>query len=393
MSHVPDNQLSTAPARVPGATDCRHCSAPLELSVVDLGMSPLCQTVCPTRSSSRCEVFYPLHVRACRRCWLLQIPEFVAPDELFTEYAYFSAYSDSWVEHARRYVEDDRRTSASSTRTASSSSSPRTTAICSSTSCRWAFRCSVSIPAANVAAAADGTRSPDADRVLRRRASPSGLSPKGGGPISYWRQNVLAQVPDLNDFVAGVKLLLAPGGTVDLRVPASRRAHRASRVRHDLPRALLLLLAARRSQAIFARTASARSTSSSSPSHGGSLRTFFATPRRLRTPPRPSRTTLGREERTVCAIRRRTRNSRNGSRSPSGRSSSFLFARACEGKHVVGYGAPGKGNTLLNYCGIRTDLLEYTVDRNPYKQGKHLPGTHIPIHPPSASPRRDPTRS
>ena len=362
-----------------GATMCRHCGAPLTLTVVDLGKSPLCQTVLTTEQLETGEVFYPLHARACDRCWLVQIAEFVPPEEIFTEYAYFSAYSDSWVEHARLYVDQ------MTTRLALGSDSfvvelasndgyllqhflPRGVPVLGVE------------PARNVAEAAIARGVPTVTEFFGEDLGRAIAADRGHADLVLGN-NVLAQVPDINDFVAGVSMLLGPGGTATFEFP-----HLATLIEHveydTIYHEHFSYFSLHAIRSIFGAQGLSLVDVEELSTHGGSLRVFLQHADAGTEPSDAVDEILAREDeqglldsKTYAGFAERVRESKRALLD-------LLIALRRDGKHVVGYGAPGKGNTLLNYCGIRTDLLDYTVDRNPYKQGKHTPGTHIPIHPP-----------
>jgi C-methyltransferase C-terminal domain/Putative zinc binding domain/Methyltransferase domain len=369
--------LEGQPAR--GASSCRHCESPLSLSLVDLGKSPLCQTVLTERGLGEPEVFYPLHARVCTNCWLVQIPEFVTPDGIFTEYAYFSAYSDSWVDHARRYVEMIM---------ARLSLGPDDLVVELASNDGYLLQHflphSVPVlgidPARNVAEAAIARGVPTLVEffgleLARRLAAEDRRSRLVLG------NNVLAQVPDINDFAAGVNVLLAEGGTATFEFP-----HLATLIEHleydtiyHEHFSYFSLFAIRE---IFGAQGLVVVDVEQIPTHGGSLRVFLGHADENRVVSPAVAALLEYEDaaglRDPETYRRFTAGVEMSKRSLL----ELLIRARDEGKQVVGYGAPGKGNTLLNYCGIRTDLLAYTVDRNPYKQGKYTPGTQIPIHPP-----------
>ena len=337
------------------------------------------------------EPFYPLHVFACERCYLVQLEAFVPPDEIFTEYAYFSAYSTAWVEHARAVRRDDPRAARARARTTSSSSSPRTTATCSSTSSAPASRSSGS------------TRRPTSPRRPRSAACRRSSTFFGRETARAPRRRGQAREPRRRQ----------------QRPRAGSRPERLRRRREDRCSATTgrRRSSSRTCSACSTGSSTTRSTTSTSrtsrsrrsrdPSRARArrLRRRGAVDARrlaarLRAARRAARTTTTRGRRRAA----RARGGREGLRSPeryarfaedvkeSKRALLDLLIRLRrEGKQVVGYGAPGKGNTLLNYCGIRTDLLDYTVDRNPYKHGLFTPGTHIPIHPAGAD-RRDAAR-
>jgi hypothetical protein len=362
-----------------GATACRFCGGRLGLSVVDLGMSPLCQTIVRPEELEQTEPFYPLHVRACEQCWLLQIPEFVPPAGIFTEYAYFSSYSTSWVEHARRYVEtiverDELGTGSFVVEVASNDGYllqhflPKGIPVLGIE------------PAANVAEAAVGRGVPTLVEFFGLELAERLVSERRKAELVVGN-NVLAQVPDLNDFVAGVKTLLAPGGTATFEVPHVARLLESveyDTIYHEHFSYFSLYTLAE----IFGAHALALVDVEELASHGGSIRTFFAHAEERRAVSPKVDAVLAREKaaglRSPEPYVRFAEEVRESKRALL----ELLAGLRREGKHVVGYGAPGKGNTLLNYCGIRTDFLDYTVDRNPYKQGAFTPGTRIPIYAP-----------
>ncbi len=362
-----------------GATACRFCGSRLELSVVDLGMSPLCQTIVRPEELEQTEPFYPLHVRACEQCWLLQIAEFVPPAGLFTEYAYFSSYSTSWVEHARRYVEMI---------VARGKLGPGSFVVEVASNDGYLLQHFLPNgipvlgiePAVNVAEAAVARGVPTLVEFFGLELAERLVSTHRQAELVLGN-NVLAQVPDLNDFVAGVKTLLAPGGTATFEVPHVARLLESveyDTIYHEHFSYFSLYTLA----GIFGAHGLALVDVEELPSHGGSIRTFFAHAEERTTVSPAVDAVVAREEaaglRTAEPYARFAEDVRESKRALL----ELLAGLRREGKHVVGYGAPGKGNTLLNYCGIRTDFLDYTVDRNPYKQGAFTPGTRIPIHPP-----------
>ena len=364
---------------LPGARTCRFCDAPLELTVVDLGKSPLCQTVLRPDQLEQGEPFYPLHVRACEQCWLVQIPEFVAPDEIFTEYAYFSAYSDSWVEHARGYVE-------MIVERANLGPDSLVVELASNDGYLLQHFLPHGIPvlgidpAKNVAAAAIERGVPTLTEFFGLELA-GRLVDEGRSADLVLGNNVLAQVPDINDFVAGVKLLLAPGGLVTFEFPHLARL--LDHLEYDtIYHEHFSYFSLTSIQKIFGAHGLTTVDVEELPSHGGSLRVFFGHVEEDR-PVSPRVTSLLsledeqglRDPETYRRFAERVQESKRALLD-------LLIALHREGKQVVGYGAPGKGNTLLNYCGIRTDFLAYTVDRNPYKQGTFTPGTQIPIYDP-----------
>ena len=351
---------------------------------MDLGVSPLANSYLePEDLGQRGGASIRSHVYVCDECLLVQLPEAERPEAIFSDYAYFSSYSDSWLRHAEAYAE------AMIERFGFGAGQPGGRD-------RQQRRLPAAVfeergipvlgiePAANVAAG--GARRRASPRVVQffGEATARELVAEGIRADLIVGNNVLAHVPDLNDFVAGLKILLAPGGVLTHGVPPPAAADGGGPVRHHLPRALLLLLLRHGAEGL--RRARAHPVRRRGAAHA----------RRLAADLRPARRGRveagGRAGGGSAAPREEARRPRRGWRptAPSASRSSeskrellrFLIDAKEEGKSIAGYGAPAKGNTLLNYCGIRTDFLDYTVDRSPYKQGRFLPGTHIPIHAP-----------
>ena len=364
---------------VPGADVCRHCGAPLRLTMVDLGKSPLCQTVLTDEELERGETFYPLHVRVCERCWLAQIPELAAPEEIFTEYAYFSAYSDSWVEHARTYVEE-------MCERLSLGPDSLVVELASNDGYLLQHFLPKSIPVLGIEPAlnvAEAAVARGVETITEFFGAELGarLAGERGHADLVLGNNVLAQVPDINDFAAGVAALLAPDGTATFEFP-----HLAKLLEHleydTIYHEHFSYFSLHSIRAIFGAQRLDLVDVQELESHGGSLRVFLRHAEAGEAPSVAVDEVLAREDERGLRDPALYARFAEGVRESKRALLDLLIGLRREGKQVVGYGAPGKGNTLLNYCGIRTDFLDYTVDRNPYKQGKRTPGTHIPIHPP-----------
>jgi len=345
---------------------------------VDLGPQPLCESFVAPEDVDRMEPFYPLHVRICRACLLVQLPAYVDREEIFREYAYFSSYSDSWVEHARRYAD---------TMIARLSLGAASFVVELASNDGYLLQHflargipSLGIePAHNVAAAAVARGVPTLTEFFGRNLAESLRRDRGAADLVVGN-NVLAQVPDLNDFMAGIAVLLAPGGVATLEFPHVVRLVEGVQfdtIYHEHFRDFSLTTMDRIAAAHELHIIDVDEL----PTHGGSLRVYVAHEE-------------GRPVAAVDALLERER--AGGYADVAGYSGfgervreakrallTFLIEARRAGNSVVGYGAPGKGNTLLNYCGIRTDLLDYTVDRNPYKHGRFTPGTRIPIHDPT----------
>jgi 2-polyprenyl-3-methyl-5-hydroxy-6-metoxy-1,4-benzoquinol methylase len=367
-------------AAAEGLAACRFCAAPLRHTFVDLGMSPLCESYVPAERVNAMEPFYPLHAKVCESCLLVQLEAFVSADQIFTEYAYFSSYSDSWVEHARGYVEMAIERFGLG---------PDSLVMEVASNDGYLLRHVVERgipalgiePAANVAKVAQELGIETLVRFFGRETARD-LVAEGKRADLIAANNVMAHVPDLNDFVAGFEILLADDGVVTIEVPHLLRLvedNQFDTIYHEHFQYFSCLTA----QRVLAHHGLELFDVEELKSHGGSLRLYA---QRESTGTRP----VG--QRVDDLIERERELGFDTLEAHLAFTAQveetkwslleFLIAERREGKRIAGYGAPGKGNTLLNYCGIRTDLLAYTVDRNPYKQGQFLPGTHIPIlHP------------
>jgi len=360
---------------------CRLCGAPLTTTFVNLGMSPLCESFLPAGEIDAMEPYFPLHALVCEQCYLVQLKAYVTPDHIFSEYAYFSSYSTSWVEHARRYCE-------MVVQRFGLGSGSEVFEIASNDGylLQHFLPSGVSVlgiePAANVAEAARRKNVPTlveffGSSLARRLVS------EGKRADLIIGNNVLAQVPDLNDFTAGMAMLLGAEGVITLEFPHLERLmveNQFDTIYHEHFSYFSLLaidhLARRHGLRIF--------DVDQLTTHGGSLRVYLchdSSPHE--TSSRVSALLAHERKIGFEGIESYTRFAKNVHRTKR-QLLSFLIACKDKGAKICGYGAPGKGNTLLNYCGIGTDFLEFTVDRNPYKHGRYTPGMHIPIHPVSA---------
>jgi hypothetical protein len=354
---------------------CRFCAAPLSYSFVNLGVTPLCQTHVSPEQLNEMEPFYPLHALVCAECLLVQLDEYVAPDDIFTEYAYFSSYSDSWLRHAADYctkITERCRLSTDSlvVELASNDGYLLRNFVAAGIPCLGIE------PAVNVAEVAREKGITTITEFFGAETARQVRSEYGAADLIVGN-NVLAHVPDLNDFVAGIAALLAPSGAVTMEFPHLLRLmdeNQFDTIYHEHFSYFSLLTVA----GVFRLHGMIIFDVEELPTHGGSLRIYAAH--------------KGQEE--VCgAVESLLETEREaGLDSLAGYADfqprvnavkrdllEFLIEAKRAGKQVVGYGAPGKGNTLLNYCGIGRDFLDYTVDRNPYKQGKYTPGSRIPI--------------
>ena len=359
---------------------CRFCGEPLAHTFVDLGMSPLCESYVSPEQLNKMEAFYPLHAFVCERCLLVQVGEFVAAEEIFEEYAYFSSYSDSWVAHAKRYTEMaiQRFGLGPQSRVAEVASND---GYLLQHFMHHGIPCYGIEPARNVAKVAIERGVPTVVRFFGVETAKK-LVAEGRAADLVLGNNVLAQVPDLNDFVAGLKILMKPDGALTIEFPHLLQLIRQNQfdtIYHEHFSYFSFLTA----QRIFATHGITLFDVEELPTHGGSLRIYGRHAEDHSQPvTRRVELMVAREREAgldrLAAYRDFTERVRETKR----KILEFLIQARREGKKVVGYGAPGKGNTLLNYCGVRSDFIEFTVDRNVYKQGKFLPGTRIPIRNP-----------
>ncbi len=366
-------------ARRPGAS-CRFCGAGLEHTFVDLGMSPLCESILRADQLNQMEPFYPLHVYVCGECFLVQLQEYVSPEAIFSDYAYFSSYSDSWLAHAKNY-------SDKMVRLFGLNGKSLVVELASNDGYLLQNFLHLSIPtlgiepAANVAEVAISKGVPTLVRFFGREMA-SELAADGKLADLLLGNNVLAQVPDLNSFVAGMKILLKPRGVITMEFPHVLRLMQENQfdtIYHEHFSYFSLWTV----EKIFAAHGLVLFDIEELSTHGVSLR-IYARHSGDASKPVTSRVEELRARELAAGVNRLEAYATFDEqvKETKRRLLDFLIRARREGKRVAGYGAPGKGNTLLNYCGIRTDFLEYTVDRNPNKHGKFLPGTHIPIYPP-----------
>jgi SAM-dependent methyltransferase len=328
------------------------------------------------------EPYYPLHAYVCEHCFLVQLAQFVAPQEIFSEYAYFSSFADTWVEHARHYCELA-STSLGITR------SSLVMEIASNDGYLLQHFVARGIPvlgiepAANVAAAAIAKGVPTVSRFFGAGVARE-VAAEFGQPDLLIGNNVLAHVPELNDFVAGLKLLLRAGGLITMEFPhllELMQHNQFDTIYHEHFSYFSFLTVS----AVFERHGLTLFDVERLPTHGGSLR-IYACHSEERTRPLSERARALLELEKHAGLHDIATYARFGEQVRETKRAllEFLIEAKRAGNRIVGYGAPGKGNTLLNYCGIGTDFLDFTVDRNPYKQGKYTPGMHIPIRHPDA---------
>ena len=342
-------------------------------------MSPLCESYVPQEQLDEAEVFYPLHVRLCDACLLVQLPAYVSGEHIFSDYAYFSSYSDSWVAHAKRYAE-------AMTERLDLGGSSLVTEVASNDGYLLQHFHAAGIPVLGVEPAANVA---EAARARGIRTEVQFLGTETGREIArkYGRadlvagNNVFAHVPDIKGFATGLRELVKDDGMVTLEFPHLLRLierRQYDTIYHEHFSYLSLLTSSRALESAGLGVVDVDELAT----HGGSLRVYARPQESAGEPTQRVKEVLAAEE----AAGLHTAAGHDGFATAVLKIKSdllgFLLSAVAQGRSVAGYGAPGKGNTLLNHCGIRSDLLSYTVDRSPVKQGKFLPGTHIPIHAP-----------
>jgi hypothetical protein len=360
--------------------NCLFCHTPLRQTFVDLGMSPLCESYVNAENLNQMEPFYPLHVRVCGKCFLVQLAEFVSPEHIFTEYAYFSSFSDSWLKHAADYVDMivgrlNLGQSSLAVELASNDGYLLQNFV------KKGIPALGVEPAANVAKVAVEKGVPTLVKFFGR-ANAREMVASGKLADLVIGNNVLAQVPDLNDFVGGIRIILKPQGVATLEFPHLMKLmaeNQYDTIYHEHFSYFSFLAV----EKIFAAHDLILFDVEELATHGGSIR-IYARHKEDASKPVGRRVVELRNRELAAGIDRMETYSTFGEKVKESKRSllDFLIQAKRAGKKIAGYGAPGKGNTLLNYCGIRTDFIDFTVDRNPYKQGKFLPGTHIPIFSP-----------
>jgi hypothetical protein len=384
MTITPETHPAATPPK-PQATrakpPCRFCGHALSHTFVDLGSSPLCQRHIEPEQWNAMEPFYPLHAYVCDQCFLVQLDEYVSASEIFDDhYAYFSSFSTSWLDHAKRYTDE-------MTKRFSLGKQSKVVELASNDGylLQYFARQGVSVlgvePTANTAAAALAKGIPTLVKFFGTQTATE-IRREHGAADLLLGNNVLAHVPRLNDFVGGMKVLLAERGVITMEFP-----HLVQLMTHNqfdtIYHEHFSYLSFTTVEKLFASHGITLFDVEELPTHGGSLRIYGRHADDSTKPVGPRVAELKQREEafgisklsTYATFAERVRETKR-------KLLAFLIEAKSAGKKVVGYGAPGKGNTLLNYCGIRTDFLDYTVDRSPHKQGRFLPGTRIPIYHP-----------
>src|ERR1700722_9020091 len=379
---------SSEPTRAKAGTEqassvsfpCRFCGTSVRHTFVDLGMSPLCESYLSVQQLNKMEPFYPLHVLVCENCFLVQLQEYVSVESIFGEYAYFSSYSESWLAHSQDYTKKmiDRFALGPKSQVVELASNDGYLL-------QYFVRAGIPVlgiePAANVASVAVQKGVPTLVKFFNRESAEE-LAARDIKADLLLGNNVLAQVPDLNSFVAGMKILLKPSGVITMEFPHLLKLMKECQfdtIYHEHFSYFSFLIA----EKVFSSHGLTLFDVEELSTHGGSLR-IYACHTADRSKCVTAEVVSLREKEEAAGLSRLESYSSFADRVKETKCAllEFLIQASRAGKQVAGYGAPGKGNTLLNYGGIRSELLAYTVDRNPYKQSKFLPGSHIPIFPP-----------
>lgn len=358
---------------------CRFCDTHLHRTFIDLGVQPLCEDFVRPEKINQPEPHYPLHAFICEKCFLVQLEEFVPPSEIYTDYAYFSSYSDTWVNHAKDY-------SDLMVHKFNLNNQSLVAEIASNDGYLLQHFKEKNIPvlgidpAVETAEAAINLKGIKTEMIFFGVDTAKILKEKYGQPDLLLGNNVLAHVPDINDFVAGMKIFLKPGGVITMEFPHLQRLieeNQFDTIYHEH----FSYLSFSTTNEIFKHHGIVLWDVDELSTHGGSLRIYGKHAEDDSKPiTNKVKELLGRELKQGYNTFEYYDNFTENVKETKRKILDFLIQAKRKKKQVVGYGAPGKGNTLLNYCGIRTDFMDYTVDRNPHKHGLFLPGTRIPIY-------------
>lgn len=357
--------------------NCRFCGNELKHTFVDLGATPLANSYLKPEDLDRAEPFYSLHVRVCEKCFLVQLPELERAENIFSDYLYFSSYSETWLEHARNYC-------AKMTERFGLDENSKVVEIASNDGYLLQYFKEKKIgvlgvePAANVAETAVSKGIPTIVKFFGA-ATARELAENGEQADLIAANNVLAHVPDINDFVEGFNILLKPDGAATFEFPHLLNLiekNQFDTIYHEHFSYLSLTTV----EKIFNAHGLSVFDVEQLPTHGGSLRVFA------------QKTATGKHETSAAVAKIANLEAERGLTDIEcltgydeqvKKTKRDLLAKLIElkeqGKTVAAYGAAAKGNTLLNYCGVKTDFIEYVSDANPNKQNHFLPGTRIPI--------------
>lgn len=359
---------------------CRFCNNVLNHTFVDLGMSPFANSYVKNEDLQRMEPFYPLCAYVCESCFLVQLPVFENPEDIFNDYAYFSSYSESWLKHAKDYVDSmiDRFGFGTDTQIIE---------IASNDGYLLQYFKEKGIPVLGIEPAknvANAALEKDIPTIIQFHSEETAkeLSAKGINADLLIGNNVLAHVPNLNDFVRGMKIILKSDGIITMEFPHLLRLMEKNQfdtIYHEHFSYFSFICV----NNIFADHDLCIFDVEELPTHGGSLR-IYASHAEDSSKLLSSRVDelIAREDKAGFKKLEHYLSFGEHVKATKLKILKFFVEAKRHGKFIAGYGAPAKGNTLLNYCGIRTDFIAYTVDRSPHKQGHFLPGTRIPIYHP-----------
>jgi 2-polyprenyl-3-methyl-5-hydroxy-6-metoxy-1,4-benzoquinol methylase len=359
---------------------CRFCGSKLTVTFADLGMSPPSNSFLTRDRLYALERFYPLHAWVCGDCMLVQLEEFETPREIFSEYAYFSSYSESWLKHAEQYAQMMAKRFELSAKSLVVEIASNDGYLLQYFKQRQIPVLGVE-PAANVAKEAQEKRGIDSRVEFFGQACAGKMAREGLRPNLLLGNNVLAHVPDINDFVAGMKILLPPGGIITMEFPHLLRLMQENQfdtIYHEHFSYLSFFTV----EKIFAKHGLKMFDVQELPTHGGSIRIFACHANDSRPVDQNVEAMRVLERENGLEDLASYREFESQVKQTKRAFLRFLVDAKSRNKTLAAYGAAAKGNTLLNYCGVRTDFIDYVVDRSPYKQGRFLPGTHIPIEAP-----------
>ncbi|MBI1767587.1 MAG: methyltransferase domain-containing protein [Bacteroidetes bacterium] len=359
---------------------CRFCQTPLTHTFVDLGMSPLCEDHVKPEELKQMEPFYPLHAYVCSKCFLVQVEELVSPSAIFTDYAYFSSYSDTWLNHIKKYTDQILKRFEIT-------SNSLVAELASNDGYLLQYFLEKKIPVLGIEPAANVAKFA-IEKGIRTEVKFFGnktaqeLVGRYGKADLLIGNNVLAHVPDINDFVSGMKVFLKPEGTITMEFPHLMRLVEGNQF-DTIYQEHFSYLSFTTVEQIFTHHGLTLFDVEEIPTHGGSLRIFakHKEDKSKLISERVLRMHALEKNKGLHSLSYYT-DFKERVKETKRKILEFLINAKRDNKTVVGYGAPGKGNTLLNYCGVRTDFIDYTVDRSPHKQGNYLPGTLIPIYHP-----------
>ena len=353
---------------------CRFCGTKLNHTFVDLGMSPLANSYIKPEDINKSEKFYPLHAYVCERCFLVQLEEFESPEKIFNDYAYFSSYSESWLKHSKEYVD-------MITNRLVLSAKSQVIEIASNDGYLLQYFVEKRIPVLGIEPAENVAKIAKEKVDFFNTNTASTIAANGQKADLLLGNNVLAHVPNINDFVKGLKIVLKDQGMITMEFPHLLnliRLNQFDTIYHEH----FSYLSFTAVNSIFEEHGLKIIDVEKLPTHGGSIR-IYATHKQNSSLAVNAGVVQMLEEEEDFGIKdiKMYKKYYESVKKTKRKLLRFLIDEKEANKSIAAYGAPAKGNTLLNYCGIRGDIIDFTVDRNPNKQGNYLPGTHIEVRP------------